>query len=111
MDLAISKDNIGFDIKSQQDYKEFTKSQKEIYEKMNTAYENKDFETLRLYFKQYREYIKYISGIQYSSISTPKYSESNFTDKFISTAVFIPYVLIKDHKDYEKINKDIFLGM
>lgn len=108
---TISEKEIGFSFTENQSLKDFNDSQKVVYNKLQEAYENKDYDTLKLYFKQYHEYLNFISDIRNSSISTAKAGDASYVDSIISTGVFIPYLLIKDGKDYKKINKDLILGI
>lgn len=73
------------DKKPRHDYQELRKARYNALYEMEQAYRNKDYEKLRVYFKQSREFYRYIAGMdlgnsKYSSYLNDSIEGNNFSD-------------------------------
>lgn len=103
--------DISIDESKSQSYKDFYASQENLFIKLKGDYAKKDYAALRNYFEQYHHFLNFVDGINHSSISAPRYKESNYTDKFITTAVLIPYLNTKNNDDMNKTSKDLIMAI
>lgn len=103
--------DISIDESKSQNYKDFSASQEDLLIKLKEAYAKKDYVVLRNYFEQYHHFLNFVDGINHSIISTPRYKESNYIDKFIATAVLIPYLNVKNNYDMNKTSKDLIMAI
>lgn len=78
--------------------------------KTKTANENKDYNTLRLYFKQFHEYVNYIDGFKHTTMSVSGSKEVSYSDKMISSGSFILYSNYKNKGNPQNTEKDIVLS-
>lgn len=103
--------NLNYDDKNSETKEEFDKKDREITQKLKVAYINKDYETLKSYFKQFHEYMEYVDKFKHSNISVSGIKESNYSDSIISYGAFEKYINYKNNKSLEKIEKDITLSL
>lgn len=111
--LKASYSNLSYDDKNSETKADFDKKDREITQRLKVAYDNKDYKTLRLYFKQFHEYMEYVDKFKHSPISISAIRESNYSDSIISYGVYEKYLSYKYNKKPEKlerVEKDIALS-
>lgn len=84
---------------------------KKTREKIIKAYENKDYETLKVYFKQNREFVNYLAGFKIGDLPYSYWNNNNRSQKRendnITNLVFNALMFKELHFDNENIkNKD-----
>lgn len=109
--IKASFNNLNYDDKNSETKDEFDKKDREVAQRLKVAYDNKDYETLKLYFKQFHEYMEYVGSFKHTPISVSGIKESNYSDSIISYGAFEKYISYKNNKNPEDIEKDITLSL
>lgn len=109
--IKASFNNLSYDDKNSETKDEFDKKDREVAQRLKVAYDNKDYETLKLYFKQFHEYMEYVGSFKHTPISVSGIKESNYSDSIISYGAFEKYINYKNNKNPEDIEKDITLSL
>lgn len=73
--------------KPKHDYQELREARYNALYEMEQAYRNKDYEKLKIYFKQSREFYQYIAGIDLGNNKFSSYLDDSMEDNTFSDAV------------------------